>query len=691
MNLTERLNLIVYIKRVLFILSMHGAGSSRKEFLIRACHNFRYGRKHSQPSATSPHSFGPYEKSNSASHSPVLYISKFLNRSKANLAASPHSPTIQLNTKPPPVAQPPTPTLSSAMITLNDDTLFHIMLLADKRTLGRCSQVCRIWYNLAMDALWRDGRHSGIRALLSYMDKFYEEPVDAIYKKRQAMLAASPSPACWTTFENQAGRRICAFTLDTKSLVVDPEFFNLLLTSAPDKINLPCLQKFRVIANQDGPELDIVEKFLTGGIIQHLELEIWDPVLDDKRALRVMQREAERGIPRFGRGSQPAPHAHPLADFFESIATYVPSLTHLAFAMRDREQMKTNWGTFLGLIFKLPKLETLQLPVYALTPEVISELAIHPSLEHLIVYESAAKTHRVTLSELCDTPFVPKVPFADSGNVLLEHLTDLAITASPTQVISFLAAQGACKLTRIRVIFSGPFAGAAEANMFFAALATAYPALQHLKLGPLLSTNVNEPPLGPDYKMLQPLERCSELVSLEIIAAYTSRFKDGEFVNLVSAWRYLRRLVLDHSGVLSGGPFEDAELSMGTAIWALRAFCPSLLCLFLYVSTNTEHSRGITASNTLFPATRSSFETVDLCIGYCPVSNPGQVARFLESTFRGTCRVKLHSTTRKVFDLTEATDAQMAWEDRRRMLSTFLKKVALARENIQRYRRQVLL
>ncbi|KAJ3532936.1 hypothetical protein NM688_g7349 [Phlebia brevispora] len=664
--------------------------SSTLSFLSPIFDNYIRNRKQSQSSPTSPHSFGPYEELNK---SPVLSIPKFLNRSKANLASSPRSPTIQLGTESPPVAQ--LRTLPSAVIALNDDTLFHVMLLVDKRTLGRCSQVCRIWYNLAMDALWGDGRHSGILALLSYMDKFYQEPVDAIYKKRPAMLAASPSPACWKTFENRAGRRICAFTLDLKSLVADSEFLVSLLASAPPKINLPCLQKLRVIVNQDDPDLNLVKKFLAGGIVHHLELEIWDPVLDEKRALRVMQRETERGIPHFRHGSLPAPRAHPLAGFFEFIATEVPSLTHLAFVMRDKGQMKKNWGAFLGLIFKLPKLQTLQLPVYALTPEAISGLAGHPSLEHLLVYESAINMYGVTLTEFCAALFIPRAstfpPSCSGGNKVLERLTEPAITTTPTQVISFLEVQQVYKITRLHVVFSTPFAGAEEANAFFSALTSAYPALEHLKLGPILSDNKNEPPLSPNYEMLQPLMQCRNLVSLEIIAAYTSRFTNEEFARLVSNWTRLRRLVLDNSEVVCAGPLDQAELSLGAAVAALGKFCPSLLHLFLYVSEDTTYPHGLTSGDSRDVCALLSLKTANLYMGFSPVANPGQVARFLERNFSKTCRIKLEVTTRKIFDAMELAEDLIAWERRRRMLSTFIKQVTLTREKIAAYRRQVLL
>ncbi|KAJ3552360.1 hypothetical protein NM688_g4190 [Phlebia brevispora] len=667
--------------------------SSPLSFLSPIFDNYIRNIKSSQSSPTSLHSFGPYEESNSAPHSPVLSISKFLNRSKGNLASSPRSPIIQLNTEPLPVAQPPT--LPSTIFALNDDTLFHVMLLADKRTLGRCSQVCRIWYNLAMDALWGDGRHSGILAVLSYMDKFYQEPVDAIFKKRQAMLAASPSPACWKTFENQTGRRICAFTLDLKSLVVDPEFLNLLLASAPDKISLPCLQKFRVIVNQDGPELNFVKKFLTGGIIRHLELEIWDPVLDDKRALRVMQRETERGIPQFRRGSQPAPSAHPLDDLFESIATHTPDLTHLAFAMRDKGQMKKTWDAFLVLVSRLPKLQTLQLPAYTLTPEVIYGLAGHPFLEHLVVYESAAKMHRITLSELCDTPFIPRDRTLRQGllggSSALEHLTDLAITATPTQAVSFLNAQQSHKLHGLRVIFCEHFTDAAEASGFFVALAAACPAVRDLKLGPLLSGKTKQLHLSPNYEMLLPLMQCSDLESLEIVAAYTSQFTNEEFTHLVSGWKRLRRLVLDHCHLVPAIPFEEAGLSMGAATFALQRSCPLMVYLFLYVSLDTDCPSELTGVDSHFVGTRSSFQAVNFCIGFSPTCNPGQVARFLGSNFPQTCQINLHNTTRKIFDVMEAVEEQLGWENRRRALNTYINRIVLTQERIKKYRRHVLL
>ncbi|KAJ3558381.1 hypothetical protein NM688_g962 [Phlebia brevispora] len=598
-------------------------------------------------------------------------------------------------------------------IALNLDILFLVLSLVDNVTLSQCALVCKAWQGIAMSLLWRDALPNGLRPMLLFLDSYYDDdqvhPVSdfslwcydlsnglimQVYKKRRAMLSRAPLPSCWTAFERNVGQYICSLTLDFKSLVVSDYFLQELAKpeSSPIQLHLPNLWKLRAIVNQNATEFDLVLRFVQP-TVRDLELDIWDPVWSNQRALHVMQRETEKDIPRFKHGSQPLPAAFPLPGFFAAIADLAPNLTHLAFTMREETEMRDAWQSFVEFCFDLGNLQSLELPLYALTPAALRFLARHPTLERLVMYKERTRKYKAAPSEpFHDIPFVPDVwapnDHPDLDTKESETLTNVSLTATPSQCSAFLRVLGPQKLTVLHVNLASYFPAADEANAFIASIAGSCPALQELAIRPIIS--IGGPPLRPNYLMLHPLKACRNLVSLEIAAVHPSQFTNEEFVSLVSHWRHLKRLVLDHPGIACVEPGERANLSLGAAMQAFQLCCPQLCSLILYVSFDAGH---LTADGESSPFTDkyTSLAEVDLCIGTPLNTQPEQVALFLDSVLPRNCILRLHPTTRNIFDLSEPEETQKAWETRRRNLNRFVRAVTLTRARVGEYRKTTLL
>ncbi|KAF7790731.1 hypothetical protein EIP86_001687 [Pleurotus ostreatoroseus] len=457
-------------------------------------------------------------------------------------------------------------------LVFDEDILGIAFSLMDLPTLGRCSRVCRLWYHLAAVELWRNALGISMRPLLEFMDTYYLESfVNPTYKRRRVRLSSEPSTVCWFNFQERVGRHIRSLTFNTSSLAASKSCLDLLNRSAPH-IELPGLTELRVVVDQTVIELELATKLMQPSV-KHLHLEVWEPLPDVHRAHYVMQREAELDIRMF-KFDEITPPAYPLTTFFSNIARYMSEITEMAFNMRDFDEMRRVWPDFLNLYAALPQLKTLELPLRALTPTAIYSLTAHPSLKYLGARDFREKRN-IALSEPYEDLLVLEGSTMTLQPNTLTEWRGLTITATPTELHSCFPTVGPLNLTLLHVNLSATVTGFDGISALIGAFAEVCPALQDLKLCPIISQNPHEI-IRPNRQMLEPLRQLRDLASLQISATGASQLTDRDFAHLVSSWPQLRRLVLDHSSITVSEPFENAGLSIGAVFRTLKAHCPHL-------------------------------------------------------------------------------------------------------------------
>ncbi|KAF7797578.1 hypothetical protein EIP86_008778 [Pleurotus ostreatoroseus] len=485
----------------------------------------------------------------------------------------------------------------------------------------------------------------------------------------------------WRNFENRAGQYIQSLTIDTSFLHTSRTVLLYLNESSPEKFDLPLLTRLQLIIDQTHVELEFARKFMRD-TVKELKIEIWEPLPDHGRTVACMRREAEVGLPRFK--SNDAYPPYPLASFLSAIADDMPHIKDLSFTMRDMRQITRAWPALVILCSRLRGLKRLYLPRRVLTLPAISSVARYPALKCIGMY--GGRTHSVAPSE----PYDGLIALRNVGEPLkstrISGMTELTITASPSGVLSLMTAFTQLDLTVLNLNLSASFADVTDVHALIAAIAEACPALEHLKLCPITAINGHSTPIRPCFEMLHPLRRCRNLVSLEVVSPLVSHFKSGRFTRLVSAWRKLQRLVLDHPQASVLRPQEPARLSIETVFYALRRHCPEIRNLSLSVSPAVKNpSFSKEAKCTDSADTPLPLETACLCIGYPPVkARSEQLARYLHSYLPHICQVELHVATRRVSPVLESTEDRERWLVHHRNLSKFVNHTI--NDTVVRYR-----
>lgn len=445
-------------------------------------------------------------------------------------------------------------------------------------------------------------------------------------------------------------------------------------------MQLPKLKDLRIVVNQMSDELEFVQAFMQP-TVKTFVLEIWEPVVGSHRATACMQREGNPCVPCFSgifRG-------FPLDAFLRVVGDSMPDITDLSFTMRDLNEISHAWLAFTTLSHKLQNLHTLRLPRRALSLTVILSFTSHPNISRLVMYDK----------QKCIS--APSQPYRDIFDLmdantevkwgLLSHMTDLVVTTSPPELRWMVDVGKPLNLTVLHVYLCAFFTGAADVNTFVAAIARACPVLEDIKICPITVDQERSLPVRTSFQILHPLRRCRKLRSVEIVSPLTSQFTDRQFTRLVSAWPFLKRLILDHPHVGVSKPQERARLSLQGALRAFRKHCPDLRTIFIHVSpvvkVHYPLHLGVTRDA---KAILTNLEEAHLCLSYPPEgATPGEFSQMLQSQLSQTCCVQLHITTRAILGFMDIYVCQIEWMRRWRVLKAFASHVTSVKVHIPPY------
>ncbi|KAF7790740.1 hypothetical protein EIP86_001696 [Pleurotus ostreatoroseus] len=525
-----------------------------------------------------------------------------------------------------------------------------------------------------------------MRPLLEFMDTYYlDSYVDSAYKKRRVWLSFEPSPACWLDFQTRVGRYIHTLTFNTSALVASEYCLGLLNRSACH-VDLPCLIELRAIVDQTAIELELATTFMQPSV-ERLHLEVWEPLPDVHRSRYAMRREAELDTIRMFKFGQITPTAYPLTTFFSDIVRRMPGIKGLSFIMRDLDEMRRAWPDFLNLSTSLSHLQTLELPLRALTTAAVSSLTAHPTIRHLGARDIRKKREVVSTEPYEDLLVLQSDTVTKFEPGTLIRWESFTITAPPTELLSHFHVIGPLSLTLLHINFTAVVAGPHGINVLIAAIAETCPVLQDLKLCPITSQDVHNVTVRPNFEMLEPLRQLHDLASLEVIATHASQFTNNQFMHLISSWGKLTRLVLDHPDGLVPDPLEKADLSLTAVLRTCKKYCPRLQNFALYVSTDTGSPGSAVAYHIASSekTATTSLQKVTLCLGYSPASSAAEMARMLSQELPETCEVEFYPTYHTIHDVFDSPEHLRYWITRNRLLRQFVKDVRLMRGSFLGY------
>ncbi|RDX42426.1 hypothetical protein OH76DRAFT_1362817 [Lentinus brumalis] len=553
-----------------------------------------------------------------------------------------------------------------------DELLAMIFSYLDDRALARAACVCKHWSEIALDCLWFEV--NDLKRVLSVLAPLTLKPervavstgrLPGAYAFKRSLL-----PADWVRFQR--------YSVRVRRLRHDHRH----LRSAVDRsAKRPALIHSKVFD-------ELAATCTTSNIFPNLQSLIWYPSAPERQRLCLVflhRRVKHLGLHLY-RSEPPS-----LTDFISQICAQCPAITNLDLCL---EEHMGNFEDYAVVLLRgLPHLQGVSVPIYGLTPRLLTELSRLNQVATINLTHPA----RAEPGNRADVAhFFPAI--ANNAFPALRNLSFSAQVEHATQLLrsSFFPAQ----LTELHlkaIVIATPHA----LQDLFSAIRDRCTSLVQLSVDYIIAPDARltspPPPLHerPNIATFRPLFSARCLRTFEFRWDYALAISDEDMEEYASSWPSLESLQFNPEPV----PEPDVPGLNLRVLLSFARYCPNIRHLGLHVDARTIPNLAPTPRSQSLPRFRR-LET--LAVGLSAITKSEPVTLFLSQILPLGCTIVFGLRWPDAFDIAmehalvpvclraEMSNNHVRWNEVSRMLPIATKARMEEKAHIEALERQMM-